>query len=717
MVRAFFRSTTVALAMTLTSAVLVGSQPVSQAAAPPVHALSVSGAGVGMYPTFSSSVRRYGVTTDDTTGGAVTVRATTSDTRGTVLVDGRPVTGGQTTLQGLQEGDEISVIFVDSAGRSANSLVYLPTDFPTLERTTPPSSALQAGSVALTLTIWNGTKPSFETIVDRNGVPSYVRSSSTNPMDLKRQPDGNLSVIRPDAGAPGARLVELDDQLRPLTTHTVVGLTNLDAHDSIALPNGHVILLAYQPREPGGLVDSVIQELDEHGDVVFQWDSRSLASETVVGSDKDYAHINSVQLLPDGDLLASFRHLSAVVKIARTAHDGYQPGDVVWKLGGRDSDFTFAHDPYPGGPCAQHTAYQLANGHVMVYDNGSGGIAANMCIDPADPTGPTIARTFTRITEYAIQPPQNGEKGTATLVWSWVPDPTRYGFFAGSAQRLPNGDTLVGHAVVRAAIASEVDPTGSLLWNLRDHAGSIDSATVVYSTYRAALVRVPDRIPPVVSLAMPADGATYDQGDTVVADYSCTDRGGSTLRTCAGPVLPGQTIDTTTPGLHTFAVSARDGADNVVTESRSYTVRASYQADSSIRALPDGAWVGSGLRGGPADQTIRQSIHVDGGRVRSKVRVDNTGLRAGRFRLSGTPGNKRFAVRYLVGTTDVTAAVVDGGFRTPVLDSGQEATLRIVVTRRAAARPGDTRVFTVSAMPVHDGTQGDAVATRVSATR
>ena len=101
-------------------------------------------------------------------------------------------------------------------------------------------------------------------------------------------------------------------------------------------------------------------------------------------------------------MLASFRHFSSVYRIATHPHDGFGVGDVVWKLGGRDSDFTF---PAAGdtGPCAQHTARMLPDGNVLMYDNGSWThVRPALCVDQTDPLGPPVERIQTRVIEYAL---------------------------------------------------------------------------------------------------------------------------------------------------------------------------------------------------------------------------------------------------------------------------------------------------------------------------
>jgi outer membrane protein assembly factor BamB len=88
------------------------------------------------------------------------------------------------------------------------------------------------------------------------------------------------------------------------------------------------------------------------------------------------------------------------------------------------------------------------------------------CVDPGDPTGPTIERPQSRVTEYAL----DTNAGTATLVWSFQVN-GRFTYFAGSARRLANGNTLVGWAAERSATASEVSPQGTTLWELKNDAG------------------------------------------------------------------------------------------------------------------------------------------------------------------------------------------------------------------------------------------------------
>ena len=653
------------------------------AAAPPVHTLVVTGPGIGSYPAFDPGVERYAVTTTAATGGTLTVHASTTDPAGVVRVDGRVAPGGTATVTGLAEGDEVSVFIEDSAGTEVHSLVYLPAGFPALEAT-GPAAGLAPGVVGLTLNKIVAAGPRYVTTVDRNGVPTHVRTAP-DAYDLKDQPDGSITYSEPTTtpGRSGEAVVVLDSQWREVDRRETEGLVNTDLHDSILQPDGTSWLMAYE-RQGADQIDSVIQHLDADGHELFQWTSDGLQAESVApvpGAGRwDYAHLNSMQVLPDGDVIGSFRHLSAVLRIATIAHDGYQPGDIVWRLGGRHSDFDFVDDP-DGGPCAQHTASLLPNGHVLLFDDGSdAGLSGALCVDPGDPDGPPVTRQHSRVTEYALDP----VAGTATLVWSYTPA-GYYTWFMGSSARLANGHTLVGWAADTKALAQEVAEDGDVLWQV-ELADPKPAPPPI--SYRASLMQERDAEPPVVDAVSLPIGQTFPVGQQVTVDFRCRDRGGSSLQACSGDVRPGGLLDTSTPGSHTVHLTATDGAGHTTTVARSYTVAATYQP----------AW---------SDDRVRRTLRGEG--VSTKVRVVNDGTYADSFALAGGRGNAAFGVRYKVGSRDVTAAVRRGTFRTDLLQPGQSFTLRVVVVRTNRTKVGAHRTFKVRATSIADAERRDDV--------
>lgn len=664
-----------------TGSVPVGAQAVAPAVAPAadradpvaVHDVVVTGTGASTWPAFDPTVERYAVSTTGETAGALTVTATTSDPAGTVTVDGRPAPGGTTTVDGLEAGDEVAVMIDDAEGHAAYSFVYLPEEFPTLQRVTPASSAPTYEHVMLTLGLWLSPSPFFETAIDANGVPAMVEATDGS-MDLKRQPNGHYSVQRINAANPAypdSEVVELDEQFRKVGSYRATGLSHTDGHDSILLPDGSRYFMSYEPNPVTGLLDARIQHESGTGQVLWEWTSAPYADETMSpAGTADYAHINSFVITQDDNLLVSFRNLSAVFKISRTT------GEVLWRLGGRASSFDFltaAGDPDDdGGPCAQHTASELPDGNILVFDNGAWSQAQNLCVDPADSNAPAVERLPTRIVEWAV----DEEAGTATLVREHTVD-QRHAIFAGSAQGLPDGRSMVGWASERGAVASELDADGDVVWEVRDAAPAPGDR---YFTYRAHATDVPDAIRPVVSLDPLAGGATYVEGQAVATPtFSCTDRGGSSLQTCSATQ-----VDTRTPGRRAVVVTATDADGNVTTARRSYLVVHRYLPGLTARAthvVTHGA--------GPAVAVLR---------------VRNEGRVADRFTLRSSGPTARWKVRLAARTS-------------PTLAPGATWTVRLRITARAKAVPGNRVRVRVEATSRGRADRTDAVVVRARLAR
>ena len=95
---------------------------------------------------------------------------------------------------------------------------------------------------------------------------------------------------------------------------------------------------------------TAIQEFTPDGDLIFLWDAYEQIPdyipytelENLTGSSFRYPHMNAIDIDDDGNILLSCRHLSTVFKIERNT------GNILWELGGHNSDFTFANDPLDG---------------------------------------------------------------------------------------------------------------------------------------------------------------------------------------------------------------------------------------------------------------------------------------------------------------------------------------------------------------------------------
>lgn len=699
----------------MTTALLstVAGGPVASAAEAPTIAVAGSS---WLYPAFDPAVARYAV--HRATDGTVHV-----DVAGAAAVwfDGVPDPDGSADFSDVEPGDEISVFIDDSAGRRrAYALYVLPDRFPKLS-STRAAGTLAPGNIALNLDRFDGS-PSparFEAIVDRQGVPVYTRQpTSGRSLDFKMARSGQFTIHRPTTtpGRTGGALVVLDDQFREVRRIETTDLVDTDDHDSILNSDGSRWLIAYEPNPQTGLVDSIIQHVTPGGEVDFEWSSAPYADETVTPDNPDYAHVNSIHVEPNGDVLASFRHLSSVFLIASQPHDGHQPGDVIWKLGGRASDFTFPTGD--GGPCAQHAASLEPNGNVLMFDNGSSSYTGSLCVDPQAPAGPPVQRPSTRVVEFALS------GATATPVRTFGPA-GRFAFFMGSAARVANDNVLIGWAADQAAMASETDSSGSTIWSLTDErvpeGGQQPKA---YISYRAALVPERDGFDPEVSLAGPSEGVTVAQGADVPVTFSCRDLGGSTLQTCDGPA--GRRLDTSTVGQHTWSVTARDGSGRHTAITRSYTVTATAattptpttpttgpttpaplppvggpRPDLAVRPVR-GPWVGAGDHA-PTPQTAVLDLRR-GREVRVlRVRLTNTGTTPGRFRLRAPTavGGGALGLGYRSGGESRTRAI-SRGWRTPTLAPGKSLWVRVRLTVRRTPPARWTLPVRASADGLHD---------------
>ena len=158
-----------------------------------------------------------------------------------------------------------------------------------------------------------------------------------------------------------------------------------------------------------------------------------------------WVHLNSVSSGPLGNFILSFRHRNQVISLSPDFRT------IEWQLNGPDSDYEF---PNPADRFyAQHTAAQLANGNVLIFDNGN---------DRPEAEGGEYSR--------ALELRLDAAAGTAVKVWEYRPDPDIYSSGLGSAYRLRNGNTLVRfprrRLTDRPLLTAEVDAAGNEVFRL-----------------------------------------------------------------------------------------------------------------------------------------------------------------------------------------------------------------------------------------------------------
>jgi hypothetical protein len=255
--------------------------------------------------------------------------------------------------------------------------------------------------------------------------------------------DGTLAYVPPlgyYGTDPSARYVV--QRLTPWQSRAVAAVgAPVDEHELQVLPNGDVLLFAYE-QLPGvdlrglqsfgadaTIADCTVQEIDPDGRLVWEWRASehvdpvrestgplvyAMGETTVV----DVFHFNSIDVDASGNLLLSARNASAVFYVERPS------GRVMWKLGGAPYSKDGARivrvvDDPEGSFGSQHDARFQPGAHVSMFD------------DHTYLPGPA------RGVEYAI----DFASGTARVAWSFSGAGNAFAF--GSFRRYADGSNVV----------------------------------------------------------------------------------------------------------------------------------------------------------------------------------------------------------------------------------------------------------------------------------
>lgn len=143
----------------------------------------------------------------------------------------------------------------------------------------------------------------------------------------------------------------------------------------------------------------------------------------------DYFHLNTISVLPEtplagdprfrpGNLLVCFRNVNQIAILDRVSRE------ILWAWG--EGELEWPHHPT-----------MLANGNILVFDNG-------------------VERKSSRVLEVG--------PATGRIEWQYTGTPpgSFYTFEKGSAQRLPNGNTLISEG--NEGRVFEVTGAGEVVW-------------------------------------------------------------------------------------------------------------------------------------------------------------------------------------------------------------------------------------------------------------
>jgi len=398
-------------------------------------------------------------------GGAQTTPTTDASVRAQTL----PVLGLQpSTHYSLQ------ALASDGDGGLASSPVMdfttdvLPSTLSNYAFEAATTGTILPGYVMVSKLLAGGNVNQDAVIVDRSGQVVWYRSGGLLDGDFQKQPDGSYTL---SSGAVSqvpfayASVYRQFDSLGDVTRSWTVPNGGANLHELLLQPNGDALTFTVTTRTydmsayDGGsatasLTGNILVRVMPDGGTDFASDffddfdpTDIVAAVNHAGAAVDAIHANSIFVASDGNYLESARHLSQVRKIDA------QTGAVIWKLGGLRSDFTFSNDPL-GGFSMQHFAREVAPDDILLFDDG-------------DEHTPAQSRAV----EYKLHFDSNGAPTDAELVWSYTPPPDAsgnpiYGLAMGSAQRLPDGHTLIDYGTFTRV--DEVDAQGNLVWQLTD---------------------------------------------------------------------------------------------------------------------------------------------------------------------------------------------------------------------------------------------------------
>lgn len=222
-----------------------------------------------------------------------------------------------------------------------------------------------------------------------------------------------------------------------------------DVHEFILTPQGTALLTIFSTVQRdlssvggpvnGNVLDSIFQEVDvATGKVLFEWHSLDHVPLTdtyaPVLDPFDYFHLNSLAVDPlDGRYVISARNTSAIYKLDR------QTGAVLWRLGGRSSDFSLGPETFF---MYQHDARPHLDGTLTLYDD-----------------GPSASSAQSRALRLALD-----TRGMHAQIVQQYVHPTPLASAAmGNAQVLPDDGVVVGWGT--EPYLTEFGPSGDVRWD------------------------------------------------------------------------------------------------------------------------------------------------------------------------------------------------------------------------------------------------------------
>jgi hypothetical protein len=267
------------------------------------------------------------------------------------------------------------------------------------------------------------------------------------------------------------------------------------------------------------LCDDTIIEVNWEGDVIWEWICSEHFAEMGFSEEARNILSRNPNMRPAGGGVGDWMHINSMSLLGPNRwYDAgdkrFHPDNIIWD--GRETDIIAITDKKTGkivwqiGPdyntsralrelgwiIGQHHAHMIprglpGEGNILVFDNG--GWAGYGAPNPGAPTGFMNAqRDYSRVLEF--------DPTTLKIVWQYTPieagfikpvDANRfYSPFISSAQRLPNGNTLITEG--SGGRIFEVTADYEIVWEyISPYWGKLMKINMVYRAYRVPYEWIP----------------------------------------------------------------------------------------------------------------------------------------------------------------------------------------------------------------------------------
>ena len=295
---------------------------------------------------------------------------------------------------------------------------------------------------------------------------------------VRQKPNYNLVFL--EGGPLGRRfncclkeITPLGELVRRLAASPIDKSVN---RDFLILSNTEVLYLAHEAITIDDTKNGGDPETEVLVDSIRMWDQTTNTTREIWNAQDHFSLNQRVRWNPDrqpiswqranslalgvrGNYIVSLANWHQVISISP---DGRS---IEWQLGGPDTDYHFVDpaDQFYG----QHTASELPNGNILVYDNGNG--------RPEEEGG-----QYTRALELALNTYDLG----VTKVWEYRHNPDLYARGRGGAFRLENGNTIINtesNDSEPPRVIVEVDGDGNEVWKAEVRSPTMRNSFRAYS--------------------------------------------------------------------------------------------------------------------------------------------------------------------------------------------------------------------------------------------